>query len=377
MKRKSGLKELLSLFSLLLLLMLLFSMPYSVSDSLRGLTSKVLAPFCQTALWAKGGSSKVEKAQQKVYQLELENVQLKEELRKSLEVVVEQRQMLLDLHPESQTALHAFITENEERAAKLVSGLVGSTPADVIYRDPTSWSSFLWINVGEGENRRQERLAIGKDSPVVIGSTLIGVVDYVGESQSRIRLLTDTGLNPAVRVARGKLQNHSLLASIDSLLEKLSVRKDLFPDPSALAGLYHDLQLLRDYLQQATATTYLAKGFVYGSSEPLWRSRKLMLRGEGFNYDFADSFGPARDLMTGKTKETDPPLSLVQEGDLLVTSGLDGLFPSGLTVGSVSHVYPLEDSGISYDLEIIPAIQDSYEISKVYVLPPLRSESFD
>ena len=51
---------------------------------------------------------------------------------------------------------------------------------------------------------------------------------------------------------------------------------------------------------------YLAKGELYGSSKPLWRTQRHQLKGTGFNYDFADGEGPARDLQTGKHALQDP-----------------------------------------------------------------------
>ena len=82
-----------------------------------------------------------------------------------------------------------------------------SIPARVIFRSPGTWNSSLWINIGENTNGDYHRTLIAKNSPVLIGNSVVGVIDYVGKDQSRVRLITDSGLVPSVRVARGGEQN--------------------------------------------------------------------------------------------------------------------------------------------------------------------------
>ncbi len=121
-----------------------------------------------------------------------------------------------------------------EHLRHLLLGELFSVPAQVVYRDPSSWSSSLWVNVGEDDNRALGQTVIAKNSPVISDGALVGVVDYVGKKQTRVRLITDSGLSPAVRAARG---------------------------PSF-------------------AEEYLAKGEIHGSSAPFWRSRSPILQGE-------------------------------------------------------------------------------------------------
>ena len=83
----------------------------------------------------------------------------------------------------------------------------------------------------------------------------------------------------------------------------------------------------------------------------------------------------ARGLLYG---EGDAPLTLrfvpvfsdVQPGDLVVTSGLDGVFPAGLTLGWIDRVG--EDSAIDKTLSVRPAVNFS-ELEEVLVL--LRPEA--
>ena len=49
-------------------------------------------------------------------------------------------------------------------------------PSQVIYRDPSSWGSTLWINVGEVDNTLLGQGVISKNSPVISGLALVGAV---------------------------------------------------------------------------------------------------------------------------------------------------------------------------------------------------------
>jgi rod shape-determining protein MreC len=196
----------------------------------------------------------------------------------------------------------------------------------VIFRSPTSWGSSLWINAGSDSNTS----LLQTNSPVVLGDSLVGVVDYVGKKQSRVRLITDSGLTPAVRA-------------------------------------------VRDF-------TFLAKGELQGSSEPLWRGKKNTLKGIGFNYDFPDHEGPARDLRTGEIRgpssktETVPIIKL---NDLLLTTGMDGVFPAGLRVATVSKVEPLKEGAYTYTIEAAPTAEHLDNLDYLFILPPVGFDLSD
>lgn len=187
-------------------------------------------------------------------------------------------------------------------------------PARVIFRDPSSYGSSLWVNVGEETNKKLGKVIVEKNSPVVLGKAVVGAVDYVGKKESRIRLLTDSGLKPSVRAWR---QN------------SLGAKEEGW---------------------------YLAKGVVHGSGAPLWRVKGGVLKGSGFNYDFEDEKGKA------------PNVSLIEVGDLLLTTGMDGLFPPGLKVGFVTKVFPLREGAYAYDIEALPAAGNMQELKSLYVL---------
>ena len=228
-------------------------------------------------------------------------------------------------------------------------------PAQAIYRDPSSWSSSLWINVGEEDNRIMGRTVIAKNSPVVAGVALIGVVDYVGKKQSRVRLITDSGLCPSVRAVRGAAQKREIASLASALIERLDASFDGM-NPSALLD---QLEALKKNLVAGWDENYLAKGELHGSSSPFWRSRRPLLKGIGFNFDYADEEGSKRN-----------EIPILKEGDTLVTTGLDGVFPPDLLVGRVAKVYPVKAGGYAHEIEARPAAPHFNDLETLFVLPP-------
>ena len=52
-------------------------------------------------------------------------------------------------------------------------------------------------------------------------------------------------------------------------------------------------------LEKSADERYLAKGELLGTSLPIWRGCSHLLKGVGFNYDFADEEGPLLELKQG------------------------------------------------------------------------------
>ncbi len=268
--------------------------------------------------------------------------------------------------------LKADFLRRAEREKQLLALRYASMPAQVIFRDPSSWSSSLWISLGEADNQRVGRTVIARNSPVLIENALVGVVEYVGETQSRVRLLTDAGLVLAVRAMRGGVQNRELTHQVKNLLEHVHVRADLFAAPEEQEQFVSMLDAFKARLNDWEEES-LAKGEICGCSAPLWRSRGLLLKGVGFNYNTADEEGPARSLRSGQPVGVNsaPGHILIQPGDLLVTSGLDGIFPPGIPVAIATKIAPLKEGSYSYELEAKPAAGDLNDLQSVFVLPPL------
>jgi rod shape-determining protein MreC len=257
---------------------------------------------------------------------------------------------------------YRLLIENQAFEAKT---FLSAHPAKVIYRDPASWSSMVWVGAGEKEG-------ITKNSPVLLGDAVVGVVDYVGNHKSRVRLITDSGLVPSVRVARGKQQNTVLSNRIEVLLEDLLTCGNLVGGEEK-KDLVELLGKVKKSLDGTEEESYmLAKGELHGMGQPVWRSAGQVLKGVGFNYDYPDEYGPARDLRTGEPVSGGSKVKvmpIIEEGDLLVTTGMDGVFPKGLPVARVLKIGLLREGAYMYEIEATPVAGDLNDLSMVFIIP--------
>lgn len=257
-----------------------------------------------------------------------------------------------------------FFRRRSEQLRQILEVEQQALPARIIFRDPSVWGSSFWINVGMEDNEILGRLIVAKDSPVVVGSSLVGVVEFVGKKESCVRLITDSGLVPSVRAVRGEMQDLFFSKQLKNLLDLIYSRKELFSTEEEQKSLEKSLLKLKSRLSKRGASYFLAKGELHGSSHPLWRSRGQTLKGIGFNYDFADEEGAKRDLSE----------AILKEGDLLITTGMDGILPAGLDVAIVSKVHSLKEGSYAYEIEAKPAVSNIDELNVVFVMPPI---SFD
>jgi len=296
-------------------LICLFYVPKAVVDGIRASSTSI----------KKGSKAFSSKSNLETETLQAENLLLKnqnEKLRKFLFLEdrvsrhIKRTKELIELNEKKVDDFYLRRRKaQEERLEKELFFQVG----EVICREPASWSSTLWINLGEGE--------IEANSPVLKGDNLIGLVEVVGKHKSRVRLLTDSMLVPSVRVAR--------------------------------------------------EGEHLAKGELHGSGSPLWRGRSEVLKGFGFNYDFDDEEGPARELRSGRPHQMlsrGENLSLIEVGDLLVTTGMDGVFPKDIPVATVTKVEMLKEGSVSVGIEAILCAGSLNDLSEVIVLPPTKKE---
>lgn len=264
----------------------------------------------------------------------------------------------------------ARATASELAPESIESTLSFALPARVIQRSPEFWYSTFWINVGTQTNQKLGTTIVEKGSPVVLGLSVIGMIDYVGPQKSRVKLITDKNLTPSVRVARGLEQNIDLEYNVLSVIGHLKKRSDVFPSQEENALLIESLRVLHHNLSVNEASWKLAKGVLQGSSHPIWRNTGETLKGFGFNYDFADSQGPAHGLR-GENSLQSPVIPLIEKGDLLITTGMDGVFPAGLHVATVSHVFPLQEGDYAYEIEAKPTAGNLSQLSTVTVLPAM------
>ncbi len=360
------------------------SFPKSLSDQARSFT---VASF--TPIWKWGEKLFVDSSkgmnEKESSKLALEN----QNLRAQIEVICEwllsdgkigeQYELYKNLSREGSSSSEghwrSFFQRRASHLRQNIQKQMISIPAQVIYRDPSSWSSSLWVNVGEEDNQTLGNAIIAKNSPVVLGASLVGVVDFVGKKQSRIRLITDSGLSPSVRAVRGAIQNRELAALLQTILSRVETREDLFPSTEEKEVFITQVDRLKSKINPGWEDGYLAKGELHGSSAPFWRSRGQRLKGIGFNFDYADDEGAARELRTGRPVGAySGAVPILKEGDLLVTSGLDGVFPPGLLVGTVDWVGPFKEGNYAYEIEAKPCTPHLNDLQTVFILPSLSSE---
>ncbi len=237
-----------------------------------------------------------------------------------------------------------------------------STLAKVIYRSPTNWNSFFWINCKKNDGN------IVINSPVLYQNTLIGVVDYLGKSQARVKLITNSNLTVSVRAMRGKNQYYDLLNHLNALSSYNCIQDQ--------QSLYSLLTGLKTQILQSKESLYLAKGELFGLSQPLWRSDGKVLLGRGFNCSVKDQLSIARELSSGDPIHNtgDNNIALILPDDLLITTGFDGVFPDGLAVAKVLTVDPMEEGAYYYSLKATPIIADLDSLNQVEVILPLNFE---
>jgi hypothetical protein len=156
------------------------------------------------------------------------------------------------------------------------------------------------------------------------------------------------------------------------------LRQDLFSSLEEGEVFTQQLRQLKNHLLGEIEDYHLAKGELHGTSHPLWRSRAQVLKGVGFNYDFPDREGPARDLRSGEPygmSRKEGLIPLLKPGDLLVTTGLDGVFPPGFRVALVSTVHVLKEGASTYEIEAVSTAGNLDELTHVFVLPPCNTTS--
>ncbi|MEX0961239.1 MAG: rod shape-determining protein MreC [Simkaniaceae bacterium] len=275
-------------------------------------------------------------------------------------------------------ALDQLETENEELKRQLNLALEwlkkegekphfaqNLVPARVLFREPNSWQTTLWLNIGSDDRQGL------KNAPVIIGRSLIGLIESVEAKRSKVRLILDPSLSVAVRTLRGGEANRELKHHLTALFEILTRRDDLFTSFKKKDKLLNQLAHLDVQLNEKE-TLHLAKGETKGASSLFWRSFTSTIKGIGFHYDETDKYGPARELRTGKPYGELHALkvALIEEGDLLVTSGLDGIFPENLHVGRVLSVSPLEEGAISYEIEASLTAGSLEDLKHCYILLP-------
>jgi cell shape-determining protein MreC len=367
---------------LLIFIALISSLSLSrpVSDKIRGGSVALFAPFWEKLLLLKQTilhpftptpSNSTLSLEEEYQKLELTNQLLNNELKTLYEWIDQQQSLqsqlsnLASKHPQE---LENLQNQPKPETQKLLTNLqlqIQAKPARVIFRSLDTWNHSLWINVGEADNP-SDRKIIAKNSPVIVGQTIVGVVDYVGTHQSRVRLIT-------VRSVRGGENELFLAEQIESILFQLQRKNSKILSKEESDQISQLLSHLKITLKPHKKTWYLAKGYLQGLKKPNMRGDTFILKGTGFNYDFADEEGSGRDLRTGKpfNQEEEASIPLLRVHDLLITTGMDGVFPAGFKVATISKIHLLKEGDYFYEIEATPLAVDLEGLSLVFVLPPI------
>ncbi|EPP34481.1 rod shape-determining MreC family protein [Chlamydia ibidis] len=259
----------------------------------------------------------------------LENLFLKERV-----TLLEER---LSYYQDSQCSLPLFPNI-------LSSYFRDSKPCRIIYRDPAYWGSSCWVNVGKQQG-------VQKNSPVLSGKFLVGLVDYVGNTQSRIRLITDVGMKPSVVAVRGGIQAWVVKNYARELINHIEKLSDVYILEKDKYEKIFQLEELESLIPCNEENTWLLRGTLSGRGGSLWQPEASILYGEGF---FSSN---------GKTT--------LQIGDILVTTGLDGVFPPGLLVAKVLQIFPPNEGACCFKIEAQSLATDITQ-SHLLILPPME-----
>lgn len=365
-----------SYFLLGIFLFSLFYLPGVVVQGLRTGAGTVSSVF-----WKKGrvlqaslapspipkkGKDKTEALEAEIFLLKKQNETLRHRLF-SEERVDYQLKKLKEIIALDENKALDFYKRRKKAAEELLNLELFSISAEVIRRDVGGWNSTLWINVGSALNEKLGQPIVSVGSPVLKGPFLVGVIEQVERNRSRVRLLTDGSLVPSVRVARGGTNNREFKALVKQVYNQAVVRGE---EKETLQSLTNLLQSLQEEKEEH----FFAKGELAGSVSPFCRVNSEVLKGIGFNYDFGDEESGPLELRSGKEIEKlsdQSYTSLIEVGDLLVTTGMDGIFPRDLPVAHVTDVAPLKEGSPSYDIKAKLCAGNLETLLDLSVLPPL------
>lgn len=159
------------------------------------------------------------------------------------------------------------------------------------------------------------------------------------------------------------------------LLAAKVIGNDLLPDHSTITinrGTHHGIKK-----NMAAITVGGVVGYVL--QPELYTSRLLLLTDRYAAIDAIVQRSRARGIIEGKTKDSCQLRYLqrgddVKVGDLIVTSGLDNIFPKGFPIGTVIAVDKSE-YGMSQDVDVSPSI-NPFTLEEIFVVLNANNEDF-
>jgi rod shape-determining protein MreC len=214
----------------------------------------------------------------------------------------------------------------------------------VLAREPGAWERFLWVDAGR--ETHGEGSPLQKHSPVVCGDAVVGLIEYVGRRQSLVRLISDPQCCPAVQLSEeGPSGLLHAVRRLDLLL-------------GASETVEHQLKRsLQQLLSQIPIPDHSGgswKGILKGASSD--RRVGQILKGDFFAAEWEH-----RQERSAKAPKA---------GHLLVTSGLDGLFPAGLRVGYLEAIQPPNGSQLMRGFTALPAVESLEDLQWLTILSP-------
>lgn len=258
---------------------------------------------------------------------------------------------------------HFFLLEKSGFYLSLQKFVENAQAGWIIYRPLSRGSSVVWIRTLE---------PVQKGSPVIIGDCAIGFIDAVNGLCARVRLITDSRSRVAVEARKLKPSKENLQPAsassqrlaLDVAYWKLLASHGLFQGLSQRAEIQKLLDELEKTLKPQSKENLEADsqglyGLLRGAATS-WRSQKNLLMAEGFYQDVSST-----------NKQAAATLHSLEAGDLLVTSGLDGRYPSGLRVGYVTEVRAQDPANTLFEVEASVALADFSKEKWLWVLPAL------
>jgi len=209
-------------------------------------------------------------------------------------------------------------------------------------------------------------------------------LNLIGIKKTNRRLLNENaelraklGELTELRLENGRLNKLLGFAhkSAMNLLAAKVIGKDLLPDHNTITinrGTFHGI---KEYM--ATITTGGVVGYVI--QPQMFTSQILLLTDRYASIDAIVQRSRARGILEGKSQKK-CQLSFLQReddvktGDLIVTSGLDEIFPKGFPVGVVTNVSK-NTYDISQEVEVDPVV-NPFSIEEVFVILKTNQENY-
>lgn len=281
--------------------------------------------------------------------------------------------------------------------------------ARVIGHDPGNRDNTIIVDKGSADNVRESW-------PVITQDGIAGITTSVSAHSTKVLLLTDPNCNVAALIQRSRDQGIvGGQSQSDAYLMKYVNRRaviqegityqitDMAIQQLAQAGLpgyrITDHALLR--LQEAGLTTDLVwvlediKQVLYMSQSSFLRAvedfmgkeqtdwyKPLLLQHaradllaqlqqlHGQTFPNEEDFIRALEAVIGQKRVTeyrDMLLQYARQEEVVVSSGLGGIFPKGLRIGTVAKVIK-QDYGLFQDIEITPSV-DFSKLEEVLIIP--------